>query len=479
VTRAPDVNVCALCYPAGSPSRRREAAVIRDLGDGLVLRASTAADAEPLATFVGDVLRAQDGEAPNHHMAAWASDLHEGRHPSFRPGDATVVVDARSGAIVSCLHLLSHTWSYGGAPVAVGQPELIGTAAAWRGRGLVRAQFEVVHGWSAARGHHMLAITGIPWFYRQFGYELAIERGGGPRVRRDVAVPPPHPPAGWRVRPATASDAPVLADLAAGAAARALVSVPRDAGLWRWELSGRRADSAPRREVYVLERDGAPVGYVAHAIELFSSGSLVVTAFEVAPGASWREAWLAALAPLFEAGDRLAAAAATPTGRCEALSFWLLGRQHPLYRVFRFQEWDDGYAWYTRVPDPAAFLRAVTPALERRLAASACAGHSGPLTLGFYRDGVRLAFARGRVTAVETWRPDIAVQGLEFGRPSSDPRRPLAMFPDLTFLQLLFGFRALAELEAAFPDCVVRTNDARALLDALFPKTPSDVWPVV
>jgi hypothetical protein len=45
--------------------------------------------------------------------------------------------------------------------------------------------------------------------------------------------------------------------------------------------------------------------------------------------------------------------------------------------------------------------------------------------------------------------------------------------------QLLFGFRSLAELELSFPDCVVRTSEARALLDALFPKTPSDVWAVV
>jgi len=121
----------------------------------------------------------------------------------------------------------------------------------------------------------------------------------------------------------------------------------------------------------------------------------------------------------------------------------------------------------------------VTPALERRLASSACAGHTGTLTLGFYRSGVRLAFERGKVTALESWQPDIAVRGLEFGRPSTDARRPLAMFPDLTFLQLLFGFRSLAEIESAFPDCIVRTNDARALLDALFPRAPSDIWPLV
>jgi len=387
--------------------------VKRELADGLVLRTSTPADAEAMAAFVGDVLRAQDSDEPNRQLAAWTRDLHEGRHPSFRPGDCTIVAEAATGAIVSCLHLVSQTWTYGGTPIGVGQPELIGTLPERRGRHLVRTQFDVVPGWSKERAHQLLVISGIPWFYRQFGYEL----------------------------------------------------------------TGRSADHAQRREIHVLERDGHPVGYVGHALELFSSGSLVVTQFEVTPGVSWREAWLAALAPLFEAGDAMAAK--MPVGRCTALSFWLLGREHPLYRVFRFQEWDDPYAFYARVPDVASFLRAVTPALERRLAASACAGHSGSLTLGFYRDGVRLAFERGKVTAVESWRPDIAVRGLEFGRPSPDARRPLAMFPDLTFLQLMFGFRSLLEVEAAFPDCIVRTNDARALLDALFPRSPSDVWPLL
>lgn len=451
--------------------------MIRDLGDGLVLRASTAADAEAMAAFVGDVLRAQDSDEPNRHLAAWTRDLHEGRHPSFRPGDCTIVAEAATGAIVSCLHLVSQTWTYGGVPIAVGQPELIGTLPERRGHRLVRTQFDVVHAWSAERGHRMQVISGIPWFYRQFGYELAIERGGGPRVRRDTIVPVPATPAGWRVRPATVEDAAFLTEAYATASTRSLVSVPRDIAAWRYELGGHHADSAQRRVILVLERDGRPVGYVAHALELFSSGSLVVTQFELMPGVSWREAWLAALPPLFAAGDAVAAAA--PDERCTGLSFWLLGREHPLYRIFRFQEWDDHYALYARVPDVAAFLRAVTPALERRLAASACAGHTGTLTLGFYRSGVRLVFERGTVTALEAWQPDIGVRGLEFGRPSTDVRRPLAMFPDLTFLQLLFRFRSLAELEAAFPDCVVRTNDARALLDALFPRTPSDVWPLL
>ena len=414
---------------------------------------------------------------PDHHLADWTRDLLEGRHPSFTPADATVVTDTRTGQIVSCLHLVSQTWSYGGVAIAMGQPELIGTRTERRGHGLVRAQFEIVHRWSAEHRHQMLAISGIPWFYRQFGYEMAIERGGGPlRTPRRAAA-------------------------AARAAAR-LACARRRSGRHRVPHGSRRlppprarscrsrvmphSGATSSRASAATARPGArsafssgtvePVGYVVHAIALFGA-NLAVMGFEVIEGVSWREAWLASLHDLKQSGQAMAAASAG--ARFGAISFWFLAYDHPLYRVYRFKERDDGYAWYARVPDVPGFLRTVTPVLERRLAASPCAGHSGALTLGFYRDGVRLTFERGALKTVEAWEPAITVQGLEFGRASSDPRRPLAMFPDLTFLQLLFGFRSLEALEAAFPDCVVRTQEARALLEALFPRSPSDVWPVI
>src|SRR5262245_35177117 len=327
----------------------------RDLGDGLTLRTATAADAEPLATFVGDTLRAQDGDAPDHHLADWTRDLLERRHPSFTPADATVVTDARTGEIVSCLHLLSQTWSYGGVPISVGQPELIGTRTARRGHGLVRTQFEVHHRWAAERGHQALAISGIPWFYRQFGYEFAIERGGGPLLHADRLQDLPAVAPGWRVREARLADVDFLVTASAAAAARSLVTVPRDAALWRYELEGKRRESAARREIRILERDGRAVGYVVHGIFLFGA-NLSVMGFEVIAGVSWREGWVAALHDLKTIGETMAAAVAGD--RFGAVSFWFLAYDHPLYRVFQFKERDEGYAWYVRVPDVPGFLSA-------------------------------------------------------------------------------------------------------------------------
>jgi hypothetical protein len=57
----------------------------RDLGDGLALRAATAADAEPLAAFVGDTLRAQDGDGPDHRLADWTATCSRAATHRSRP----------------------------------------------------------------------------------------------------------------------------------------------------------------------------------------------------------------------------------------------------------------------------------------------------------------------------------------------------------------------------------------------------------
>lgn len=45
-------------------------------------------------------------------------------------------------------------------------------------------------------------------------------------------------------------------------------------------------------------------------------------------------------------------------------------------------------------------------------------------------------------------------------------------------MQWLFGFRAAAEVQYAFPDCDIGSPETRGLLDALFPKRPSHIWGV-
>lgn len=151
-------------------------------------------------------------------------------------------------------------------------------------------------------------------------------------------------------------------------------------------------------------------------------------------------------------------------GEFGAFAFWL-GTEHPVYQAIpkRLPVTGAPYAWHVRVPDLPDFLRHVSPVLEQRLAQSVLVGHTGELKISFYGDGLRLLFDAGRLTEAERWAP-------------TEHERGAAAFPGLTFLQPLFGYRSLDELDYAFTDCWTATDEAQALLQALFPKHASNVW---
>jgi hypothetical protein len=151
---------------------------------------------------------------------------------------------------------------------------------------------------------------------------------------------------------------------------------------------------------------------------------------------------------------------------CEGFGFGL-GDEHPVYTALasRLPEVRKAYAWYIRVPDVLGFLHHVKPVLEKRLAASDAAGYTGELKVSFYRSGLLLKLEQGRLSEIADWMPDPS----DWGQ---------AAFSDLNFLHLLFGHRTCAELRHVFCDCWVDNSTVRAVLDGLFPKRPSHVWPI-
>jgi predicted N-acetyltransferase YhbS len=430
----------------------------RDLGDGLVLRWATAEDTEALAAF--NFKHHDDSPAgqPEKWLMDWTRDLLVGSHPTTGPQDVTVVVDEHDGGrIVSAVFLISQTWRYEEVAFGCGMPELIATDENYRRRGLVRLQMDVVHALSEKKGELVQVIGGIPWYYRQFGYDMAIDMGGGLRVPLAAVEPlSDDKEEPYRLREVVAADIPALKSLYEILCGYSMLSCLRDDRIWYYEIELDAGREFGMRHLEIIETaEGQIIGYIG--LQTFPTPNRFQE-LAVNPGCS-----LHAVCQFLNRALK---------ARIEKLNienkptnlYYSLGKSHPAYEVLGKDsgQWRRPYAWYVRVPDLARFLLHIRPVLERRLAESVMTGYSGSLKLNFYTRQLKIDIKKGNITAVKPYKPN---DFFDFD----------VYFPDLTFYHVLFGRRDIEELGHIFTDCYPRNDESALLLKSLFPKKSSDV----
>lgn len=411
--------------------------VFENLGQGLALRtAASPDDIERVAQFNGLIHGAELAIAVRRLLRDYAGI--DGR-------DIVFVEDTATGEIVSSLLLLPWTLSYGGVNLPVGEMGMVGTLESQRGRGLVRIQTAYFMQRLRERGCLLSLIQGIPYFYRQFGYEYAMPLEGGLRLSgRELPAPPD---AVFSFRPATAEDIPILQRLY-GAAARDLdIRAVRDEALWRC-LLGEPEGSALRCETWLVsDPAGQAVGYF-RLPDFHFDEELAVNEVSQLSG----DAALAVLHGL----KQVAAERGKPGIRLN------LPAGCALMQLARSVGAHDlgTYAWQVYVPDLAGLLRVIGPVLEQRLAASSFAGLSRKLQLCFYRDSVTMRFEDGKLVAVQ----------------ASGPAQGEINFPPLTIIPVLFGHRTVEQMRLAYPDISV-DGSVRLLFDTLFPPLAAFIYP--
>jgi len=449
----------------------------RDLGNGLILRWSTVEDTEKIAQLTSMVFRDKADEPPNRYIMNEIRELLGGNHPLMSSGDYGLIEDtSREGSpVVACTCLWHNRWDYEGIPFDVGQPEIVGSDPNYRNRGLIRSLFEMVHARSEAEGHLVQGITGIPYFYRQFGYEYALDLDGERKVYisqipngKDGESEP------YSIRPAREADLPFIRDLYNLRRSRGMISSIIPDKYWLYEIhkKGNPVEERYPRIQMIVNATGTMQGYVFVGAGRRSNGTkfLVFAPFDVLPTVNLQAMMPSVLRALLRYAEETPIFWRHTDKQAEPLQQLILslGTTHPVYdalgkALMAYSQ--PPYAWYIRVPDLPAFLRHIAPVLEQRLVGSVVGRYTGELRLNFYRGGLRMVFEQGHLTTVEDWRVPLYEENTSAG------------FPPLVFLKLLFGYRSLDELRYMYPD-VWSTSEAEAVLNTLFPRKPSTVIPL-
>ena len=442
----------------------------RDLGNGLVLRWSTPEDTDNIANLSGHVFREKEDEPFNENLMKWVRQLMSGRHPLMGQNDYAVIEDIQKegNPLVASTCLLRQEWSYEGIPFMMGRPEIVASDPGYRKRGLIRTLFEMLHARSAAEGHLAQGITGIFYFYRQFGYEYALDLGGQrntyisliPKLKEGESEP-------YMLRDTTVEDIRAILKFYNSRRDTSIVWSTLPSDYLRYMIPEWARVDEPHKKSQsqmIVDASGIVQGFLLLGDRRWGR-SVYVNMMEVAPGVNVQAMMPSVLRGLLAYGEQMP----VRKGNTEPLSeiVFALGRNHPVYDALGplAPVIEPPYAWYVRVADLPAFIKHIAPVLQKRLASSAIANYTGEIKIDFYRGGLRLVFKDGLLADAEPWRAPIY------------SAEPSAGFPPLVFLQLLFGHRSLDDLRAAFPD-VWANNDTALVLKTLFPARPSYVLPL-
>ena len=405
------------------------------LADTLVLRTpATATDLERVAAFNDSIHGPGLGAVTQSLVTSF---------PGMSPDDLVYVEDSATGEVVSSLCLIPWQLAYGAATLSVGEMGIVGTDELYRNRGLVRAQMPYFRRRLAAHACTISAIQGIPFFYRQFGYTYALPLEGGVRV--DKHSLPPLSTQAYAFRLATLDDLALLANFYDQANQDLTIYARRSEATWRYML-GPQMQTELRAEWWMVEENGRPIGYLRLPNSHFGDELAVYEVSQLSYDAA-----LAALHQLQAWADQRDLPGVRLNLAEPALLMQLartLGG-HDLGR----------YAWQVAIPDLGAFLAAVAPELEHRLAAAPpLAGWQGDLGVSLYRSAATLHIAAGRVTV----------------SPGAQDPAALRCPPD-AFTPLAMGWRTLDELLHFFPDAQVEGR-FRPLIEVLFPPTPGYLY---
>jgi predicted acetyltransferase len=361
-------------------------------------------------------------------------------HPKMTLRNIYVIKDR--GEMVSTLNLIPVRWKIGGVSLEVAEMGLVGTLPEYRGRGLIQRLVGEFHKDVEKQGYELAVIEGIPYFYRQFGYEYSIPLLEETRIRLDQIT---KHETNVNIRRFAEKDVPSAMNLLERAQSKFHVHSVRSKTVWTIQHKTSIASDPEPFESYAAEEKGRLVAYF-RIRKMQKETELLLTEISEVDQVT-AEAILNFLKD-YGVRENLETLSANISYE-EPFSEFLvcLGgiRRVPTY------------AWQLRITDHVKIFRRLRHLMEKRLSDSPYYRLTEILHFNFRMFTIQVTVNRGKIMDVQKFQ--------------TGERSPIGLNP-LAFVQLLTGFKSREELEAAYPDVRIAQSH-RYLIDVLFPKLPS------
>jgi predicted N-acetyltransferase YhbS len=341
--------------------------------------------------------------------------------------------------MVATLNLIPQTWSLGGIKLKVAEMGLVASDPAYRNRGLQRILNKQFDKRLREDGYHLAVIEGIPFFYRQFGYEYSIP------LDDQALLPLQNLPKqlSYVIAPLAHEDVPNVMKLLEASQKKYLVHSIRSREEWiMQERTGHVGEST--NKTYIVKRKGSHIAYFRATIK-----DAVVILHEINDTDEETSKQIAAF--LRKLGEE--------NGSTELASKESYDAPFNKYLSTLGSTEKQPYAWQVKVVDPFRVLTAITKVFEERVAQSQYQSYTGLIPINLYGVTITITFTDGLITGVK--------------QNPSEQRGDIMINPRI-FSKMLLGYRSLDELESEYLDVRIKP-EYRELVSILFPKTKAHI----
>ena len=339
--------------------------------------------------------------------------------------------------VVAGLVLLPQTWEIGGVRVKVAEMGCVGTNPEFRRKRLQWILNDKFDEYARENGFDLCVLAGIPYFYRQFGYQYAVGLDYSTLI--DVKKIPDYG-SKLETRVTKETDIPVMDEILKKTQDKYFVMSLRPQGIWEMQQKTGTYGGEPFLGMSLLKQDKL-IGYYRY-VEDQKKSTLYI-----------RELGFNDEIPVEQIGNKLKKHA-VEKGLEKVKTAIAHTDQLAEYLVEIGGEINTPYAWQIKPLDLFGLMQKMKPAFENRLAESQFKGLTKTLAFNFFKFVVKMEIKEGEIKNIEKY----------YGEES----RTLGFNP-YAFIQLITGYKDWQELATSYSDFWVR-DGLDDLVDVLFPK---------
>lgn len=357
------------------------------------------------------------------------------KHPDI--GNENVFMVKKGNEVAAGLLLLPQTWTIDGIEVKVAEMGCVGSRPKYRRQRLQWILNKEFDSYARENGYDLCVLAGIPYFYRQFGYQYAIELDYSTEI--DIEQIPVTESTINR-REIIEEDIPLMDEILKSTQQRYFVKSERSLGVWIMQQETSTYGGEPFTGIALINKNEF-VGYYRYIINKKDS-VLYIRELGIKEDVSLAEV-SSVLRKHAEENDL--SKIKTAIYHNDPINQDLIKRGAKINKP---------YAWQIKPLDLFNLMDKMKPAFEKRILESKFKGITRDMVFNFFKFAVKMEFKDGRIKKMEKY----------YGEES----RKLGFNP-YAFIQMILGYKSWRELAKAYPDFWVRDN-LDDLVEVLFPK---------